>query len=162
MHFPPHNFSIYIIGRFPVEYKGVCNKSIKKKAAPVRDLVIQAHQQIPTGFTAASKPPKELERRFCRGFLPQHAENQGILCNQSRHPMQPPSRPHGTPTGVRGESPLLRFPSAALRRFRRAKAASVLQYSVTNKKPHPFMGCGILPSIRKTLTWRCESHRNSS
>ena len=51
-------------------------------------------------------------------------------CGNSRNPlhpepprMQPPPRPHGTPTGVRGKNNLI-FPPAALRRFRRAKAAT--------------------------------------
>ena len=77
--------------------------------------MVALHRQStpsPQPPAAAPRPPKDPERRLCEGLLPRLAEVQASLSNQSRHPMQPLSRPHGTPTGSGGIAALAIPPGA--------------------------------------------------
>ena len=74
-------------------------------------------------LAAAPQPIRSGVRRICGGLLPLKAEIQATLRNLSRQTMQPPPTPSAHAPGDGGES-TVRFPPAAFRRFRRAKAAS--------------------------------------
>ena len=77
---------------------------------------------VPPSRYGCRSTHKGAMRRLCRGLLPLQAEIQAILCNRSRSALQPRDQlPRGR-RGGRGEA-LFCFPPAALRRFRRAKAA---------------------------------------
>ena len=80
---------------------------------------------------------RDLQKTPCGDFAEdcvRSADNSSNPLQPEPPRMQPPSRPHGTPTGVRGESPLLRFPPAAFRRFRRAKAATYSLHPAATKE----------------------------
>ena len=78
--------------------------------------------RVPTSRCGCRSTHKGAMRRLCRGLLPLQAEIQAILCNRSRPALQPRDQ---LPRGRRGSGGKHFFasPPAALRRFRRAKAA---------------------------------------
>ena len=105
------------------------------------------HQKNAAPLAAAPQPIMSGVRRICGGLLPLKAEIQATLRNLSRQTMQPPPTPSATAPGDGGES-TVRFPPAAFRRFRRAKAAS------PRHEPLP------TPTKRTHLPWRL--HRSQS
>ena len=83
---------------------------------------------------AAPKPPKEPVRRLCRGLRPQRGQfKQSSATRAAPNAAAFPTvwNPNG---GLRGEAQNGRFPPAAFRRFRRAKAATYSLHPAATKE----------------------------
>ena len=107
----------------------VCEQA--RRQLPPGGSSIKSFLPTPSGCRATNKGH---ERRFCGGFLPRKRKFKGTLCNQSRQTKQPLAQAAKGHEGVRG-SAVFALPPAALRRFRRAKAAShPLHHAATRKQ----------------------------